>query len=90
VVEAWLLFIVSGLLGGLANGLLWARGWQDLKAFDFARSIILGAIGGHLFYMMHSEWNIPNGVVAFVFGYCFKDVIEGLVEKVKLGLKITR
>jgi len=84
VVEAWLYYTIAGLLGGLASALIWARSWEDLKAFDFTRSIILGAIGGYLFYMAHSEWNIPNGVVAFVWGYAFRDIIEGLVSKVRL------
>ena len=84
MVEAWLYYTIAGLLGGLASALIWARSWEDLKAFDFTRSIILGAIGGYLFYMAHSEWNIPNGVVAFVWGYAFRDIIEGLVSKVRL------
>jgi hypothetical protein len=52
VVEAWLLYTVSGLLGGLTSGLLWARSWQDLKTFDFFRAIVLGAVGGFTFYYM--------------------------------------
>jgi hypothetical protein len=88
VVETWLYFTIAGLLGGLASALIWAERWEDLKAFDFARSIVLGAIGGYLFFMIHSEWNVPNGVVAFVFGYCFKDVVEAIAERVKLLLKL--
>jgi hypothetical protein len=84
VVETWLLFIISGLMGGLANGLLWARGWQDLKAFEFFRAVALGAIGGFLFYLVHTEWSVPNGVVAFIWGYAFRDIIEGLMSKVRL------
>jgi hypothetical protein len=88
VVEAWLLYVIAGLLGGLTSALMWAKGWEDLKAFDFTRSIILGAIGGYVFYLMHSEWNIPNGVVSFVFGYSFKDFVEALVERVKIIYKL--
>jgi hypothetical protein len=84
VVESLAYYVVAGLLGGLASALIWARSWEDLKAFDFTRSIILGAIGGYLFYMAHSEWNIPNGVVAFIWGYAFKDIVEGLVERYKM------
>jgi hypothetical protein len=84
VAEAWLLFIVSGLLGGLAHGLLWARSWQDLKAFEFSRAVALGAIGGFVFYLAHTEWNVPNGVVSFVWGYAFRDIIEGLLSKFRL------
>jgi uncharacterized membrane protein YeaQ/YmgE (transglycosylase-associated protein family) len=88
VVEPWLYYIIAGLLGGLTSGLLWARSWQDLKAFDFFRSVALGAIGGFVFFLAHSEWNLPNSVTAFVFGYMFKDFIEALVEQVRLRLRI--
>jgi hypothetical protein len=84
VAEAWLYFTIAGLLGGLAHGLLWAKGWQDLKAFEFFRAVVLGGIGGFVFYLVHTEWSVPNGVVAFVWGYAFRDVIEGLMSKVKL------
>jgi hypothetical protein len=84
MVESWLLFIVSGLMGGIAHGLIWARSWQDLKTFEFFRAVTLGAIGGFLFFLMHTEWNVPNGVVAFIWGYAFRDIIEGLASKVKL------
>jgi hypothetical protein len=89
VIEAWLLFIVSGLAGGLAHGLLWARGWRDLTSFEFFRAIMLGGIGGFVFFLIHTEWSVPNGVVAFVFGYAFKDVIDALAEKVRLSLRIS-
>ena len=85
MVESWLLFIVSGLAGGLAHGLLWARGWHDLKSFEFFRAVTLGAVGGFLFFLVHTEWNVPNGVVAFVWGYAFRDIIEGLVSKARLA-----
>jgi hypothetical protein len=85
VVEAWLLFIVSGLAGGLAHGLLWARGWHDLKSFEFFRAVTLGGIGGFVFFLIHTEWNVPNGVVAFVWGYAFRDMIEGLLSKLRLA-----
>jgi hypothetical protein len=84
VVEAWILYVISGLLGGLTSGLLWAKTWEDLKSFTFVRSLILGGVGGYVFFLMHSEWYLPNSVVAFVFGYSFQDIVEALVEKVKL------
>lgn len=77
-----LFFIVSGTLGGLANALLWSRRWLDLAGFTFWRSIALGAIAGYLYYLMYTEWSLPDSVVAFVFGYAFKDAIEGLVARV--------
>jgi hypothetical protein len=81
-----LLFIVSGLLGGVASALIWAKSWGDLKKYETFRSIVLGTIGGFLYYLMHTEWSLPNGVVAFAFGYAFQDIIEGLIAKIlKIG-----
>jgi hypothetical protein len=81
-----LLFIVSGLLGGVASALIWAKSWEDLKKYETFRSIVLGAIGGFLYWLMHTEWSLPNGVVAFAFGYAFQDIIEGLIAKIlKIG-----
>ena len=77
------LFVVSGLLGGVASALLWAKSWEDLKRYETFRAVALGAIGGFVYYLMHTEWSLPNGVVAFVFGYAFQDFVEGLVERVR-------
>jgi hypothetical protein len=84
VVEALLLFIVSGLVGGLAHGLLNAEGWRGLLSFEFFRAIVLGGIGGFVFYLLHIGWNVPNGVAAFIFGYAFKDMVEVLMSKFRL------
>jgi hypothetical protein len=81
VVEPMIYFVAAGLLGGLASALIWAEQWEDLKAFNFFRSVALGAIGGFVLFLAHSEWNVPNGVVAFVWGYAFRDMIEGLFSK---------
>jgi hypothetical protein len=77
------MFIISGLLGGVASALLWAKNWGDLRRFEFARVVILGAIGGYLYFLMHTEWSVPNGVVAFTFGYAFQDIVEGVAEKAR-------
>jgi hypothetical protein len=87
VVEAWLYYTIAGLLGGLSSALLWAEKWEDLKKFEFYRAVVLGAIGGYLFFMAHSEWNLPNGIVAFTWGYVAKDVFEALAEKMRIVLK---
>ncbi len=82
-VEDVTLFVVSGLLGGLASALVWAGSWEELLSYEGFRSVVLGAIGGFLFWLIHTEWSVPNGVAAFVWGYAFKDIIEGFVERVK-------
>jgi hypothetical protein len=76
------LFVISGLLGGVASALLWAKSWGDLRRYETFRSIVLGAIGGFLYYLMHTEWSLPNSVVAFAFGYAFQDIVEGLIQKI--------
>jgi hypothetical protein len=81
-----IMFIISGLLGGVASALLWAKGWQDLKKYDVFRAVVLGAIGGYLYYLMHSQWSAPDTVVAFFIGYSFKDIAEALAEKIKQAL----
>jgi hypothetical protein len=83
-----LLFVVSGLLGGVASALLWVKSWEDLRRYEVFRSVALGAIGGFVYYLMHTEWSLPNGVVAFVFGYAFQDFVEGLVERAKALVKL--
>jgi hypothetical protein len=82
------LFVVSGLLGGVASALLWAKSWEDLRRYEVFRSVALGAIGGFVYYLMHTEWSLPNGVVAFVFGYAFQDFVEGLVERVRALVRL--
>ena len=77
------MFIASGLLGGIASALLWAKGWEYVRKFEFVRAVILGAVGGFLYYLMHSEWSVPNGVVAFFFGYAFLDIAEAVLSKAK-------
>jgi len=85
-----LMFIVSGLLGGVTSALLWAEKWEDIKRFEFARAVALGAIGGYLFYLMHTQWSVPNGVVCFTFGYAFQDFVEGVVERIKQAFQVQR
>lgn len=77
-----LFFVLSGTLGGLANALVWSRDWRELVGFNFWRTVILGALGGFLYYLVYTEWSFPDGVMAFVAGYAFRDVVEAVVERV--------
>ncbi len=80
-----IMYVVSGALGGLASSLLWAESWEEFKSYVSLRTLILGPIGGYLYYIAHTEWNLPNGVMAFVAGYAFKDFVEGLLNRFKVG-----
>jgi len=75
-------FVVAGFLGGLASALLWAGSFEELWSYESFRAVVLGAIGGYLYYLMFTEWNVPNTVVAFFFGYAFKDIVEALASNV--------
>jgi len=75
------IYVFNGLLGGLASSLLWAKGWSEIKSYESLRGIILGAIGGYVFFWMHTQYSVPNGVVAFAWGYAFKDIISSIIER---------
>jgi len=78
-----ILFIVNGLIGAFLSTLFWAKELNYLKTFDALRNIIVGAIAGYIYYLMHSEYNFPNGLMSLVFGYFGKDLIEAVFEKFK-------
>jgi len=78
-----ILFVINGLIGSFLSTLFWAKDKYDLKTFDALRNIIVGAIAGYIYYLMHSEYNFPNGLMSLVFGYFGKDLIEAVFEKFK-------
>jgi len=75
--------VVLGLLGGSANVLLWAQGWNDLKTFKSARQVIIGAIVGYVYSFLHSDYGFPNYVMSFVAGYMGTDFLQGIIERFK-------
>jgi len=81
-----LLFTLNGLLGGLACALLHAESFREVLSYTSVRAIVLGAVGGYIYYYMFTEWRLPDSVMAFVFGYAFKDFVEALYEKGRLLL----
>jgi hypothetical protein len=78
-----LLFTAHGLIGALLATLLRARKVKDLTRFGSIRNYIVGAIGGYIYYYLHSDYNFPNSVMTIVFGYFSKDLIESLFERMK-------
>jgi hypothetical protein len=56
---------------------------KDLTKFCALRNYVVGAIGGYIYYYLHSDYNFPNGFIAIVFGYFSKDIIESLFERMK-------
>jgi len=75
--------VMMGTLGGIANVILWAQGWNDLKQFKSFRQIIIGAIVGLVYNYLHSDYNFPNYVMTFVAGYMGTDFLAGIIERFK-------
>jgi len=80
-------FIVSGLLGGLLYVLMWTKTTKELKDYNNIKRVFMGAIVGYVYFFLHSDYNFPNGVMAFVAGYMGTDFIEALMEKFSPFLK---
>ena len=76
-------FIMLGLVGGFTAVLLAAKSWNDLKTFSSVKRYVLGAIVGGLYFMLYSEHNFPNFIMAFVSGYFGTDFIDKLIGKVR-------
>ena len=79
-----IVFVINGLLGGLTCALLHAKSWEEVLTYTSIRAIVLGAIAGYIYYYMFTEWSLPNSVMAFIFGYSFKDMLDSLYEKAKI------
>ena len=78
-----LYFSIMGFLGGVTYCLVSAKSWEELKTFHYSRRMILGAIIGFLYSFLHSDYNFPNFVMAFISGYAGTDFIQALIDKLK-------
>jgi len=73
----FLKFTCMGLLGGCAYVLM----WKIKEPYEVGRHIILSAIVGTVYHLVHTEYNFPNLLMAFVSGYFCMDFLEGLVAR---------
>jgi len=76
-------FVGLGTVGGIANTLIWAESWADLKKFSTFKTTVLGSVAGLLYYFLHTEYNFPNFIMSLVSGYFGKDFVQGIMEKFK-------
>lgn len=76
-----LISILLGLVGGIANVIVWAKSWADLKEFSAFRTIIMGGIVGFVYIFLHSDYGFPNTIMTFIAGYAGTDFIRGIIEK---------
>jgi len=76
VVDERLIFVFHGFLGGI----LWLfMNWQWTRK-AIAQHTIVSAIAGYLYYLLHMEYNFPNGVMTIVSGYTCVDFIKHIVD----------
>jgi len=76
-------FILLGILGGIANVIISAESWDDLKKFSAFKRTVIGAIVGFLYKFLYSDYGFPNFVMAFVAGYMGTDFLLAVIEKFK-------
>ena len=78
-----LLFAFMGFLGGLTHALIVCKTFFEFRRYKGIKLITIGAIVGVVYYMCYSEWNFPNGVMAFISGYAGPSFIESLTLRVR-------
>lgn len=81
-------FALCGLLGAALYILVWSKTWRDLLSYTAFRHLVVGALSGVFYWMLHSEYNFPNSVMATVVGYFGPDLLQGIMEKLKLLIEI--
>jgi len=70
------LFVIHGFLGGV----LWLLiHWQWTKKAVVQHTIV-SAIAGYIYWLLHSEYNFPNGLMSIISGYFGVDFIKQVVE----------
>lgn len=74
-----ILFSFHGFLGGV----LWLLvNWKWRKK-EVAQHTIVSIIAGYIYYLLHSEYNFPNSVIAIVVGYFSVDFVRNVFKRFK-------
>ena len=76
-----LYFIILGVVGGATHVIVKAEKWTDLQKFGSFKRTILGAIIGGIYYLLYSDYNFPNMVMAWVTGYMGTDFIQTIITR---------
>lgn len=79
-----LYFTFMGTLGAVLYVLTWSRDWGDVVRFESVRHVAIGAIIGYVYFVLHSEHNFPNSIMAMVAGYMGSDFVQSLVERFRV------
>jgi len=80
-----IVFVLMGLIGGIAHVIIDSESWEDLKKFSSFKTMVIGGIAGFVYSFLYSDYSFPNGAMAFVTGYMGTDFIKSLIDR--LGKK---
>jgi len=78
-----LIFAVHGLIGAV----LYVLFWRVKEPYEIARHCVVGACVGYAFFFAHTQYDIPNLLVAIFLGYAGIDIVEAVFEKVRERIK---
>jgi len=81
-------FVFMGFLGAFLYVLVWSKSARDLASYESLRTLLVGAIVGYLYSLLHFNYNFPDLVMASVAGYFGVDFIEGVFERFRKLLGI--
>jgi len=78
-----LMFAIHGLIGAFLATLFWAKEAKELASFEAVRNYVVGFIAGYIYFLLSPERGLPGMLMAVVFGYFGKDLIESLFERLR-------
>jgi len=81
-----LIFAIHGMIGAI----LYIAFWKVKEPYDIVRHCIVGAIVGYAFFFVHTQYGVPNLLVAIFLGYSGIDVVEAWFERIRERLKKER
>jgi len=85
-----IVFAIHGLIGALLATLFWAKEAKELASFEAIRNYVVGFIAGYIYFLLSPERGLPGMLMAVVFGYFSKDIVESLFEKLRERVLSTR
>jgi len=85
VVDA-LIFALHGAIGAV----LYVLFWKVKEPYEIVRHCAVGAIVGYAFFFAHSEYGIPNLLVAIFLGYAGIDIVDRWFEPLRKRLRGVR
>lgn len=75
-----IIFVFNGLIGAVLRELL-----EDKKREkeSIIKVLLVGAISGYIYYLLHTNYNFPDSLMSIVFGYFSYDLLPRLFKSFK-------